>query len=172
MHIERNPGLSLDASGRPQPMVSAVGGNPFPQQDDYAWVYFHLIEEKGEERAADIVSELILSKGGPRVLEIVKLEAANEDLFIRADDPELVIYGTFLYWSRRKRRYLQEDRRIMAWCLGTQLLGREFDGSLAPAPRRCARRTRPAPPRDSDIPPPVGCRPHPSLLPFRSRRPR
>ena len=35
----------------------------------------------------------------------------------------LVIYGTFLYWSRRKRRYLQEDRRIMAWCLGTQLLG-------------------------------------------------
>lgn len=71
-------------------MVSAVGGNPFPQQDDYAWVYFHLIEEKGEERAADIVSELILSKGGARVLEIVKLEAANEDLFIRADDPELV----------------------------------------------------------------------------------
>ena len=35
----------------------------------------------------------------------------------------LVIYGTFLYWSRRKRRYLQEDPRIMAWCLGTQLLG-------------------------------------------------
>ena len=90
MHIEKNPGLSFDESGRPQPMVSAVGGNPFPQQDDYTWVYFHLIEEKGEERAADIVSELILSKGGARVLEIVKLEAANEDLFIRADDPELV----------------------------------------------------------------------------------
>ena len=88
MHIEKNPGLSFDESGRPQPMVSAVGGNPFPQQDDYTWVYFHLIEEKGEERAADIVSELILSKGGARVLEIVKLEAANEDLFIRADDPE------------------------------------------------------------------------------------
>ncbi len=35
----------------------------------------------------------------------------------------LVIYATFLYWSRRKRRYLQEDPRIMAWCLGTQLLG-------------------------------------------------
>ena len=35
----------------------------------------------------------------------------------------LVIYGIFLYWSGRKRRYLQEDRRIMAWCLGTQLVG-------------------------------------------------
>ncbi len=35
----------------------------------------------------------------------------------------LVIYGAFLCWSRRKRRYLQEDPRIMAWCLGTQLLG-------------------------------------------------
>ena len=90
MHIERNPGLSLDASGRPQPMVSAVGGNPFPQQDEYTWVYFHLIEEKGEERAADIVSELILGKGGPRVLELVRLDAAHEDLFVRADDPELV----------------------------------------------------------------------------------
>ncbi len=35
----------------------------------------------------------------------------------------LVIYGIFLYWSGRKRRYLQEDPRIMAWCLGTQLVG-------------------------------------------------
>ncbi len=35
----------------------------------------------------------------------------------------LVIYGLFLYWSGRKRSYLQEDRRIMAWCLGTQLTG-------------------------------------------------
>lgn len=35
----------------------------------------------------------------------------------------LVIYGLFLYWSAKKRRYLQEDRRVMLWCLGTQLLG-------------------------------------------------
>jgi len=35
----------------------------------------------------------------------------------------LVIYGLFLYWSGLKRSYLQEDRRIMAWCLGTQLTG-------------------------------------------------
>ena len=90
MHIEKNPGLSYDEGGRPQPTISPMGAYSFPQQDDYTWVYFHLIEEKGEERAADIVSELILSKGGPRVLEIVELDAAHEDLFIRADDPELV----------------------------------------------------------------------------------
>lgn len=35
----------------------------------------------------------------------------------------LVIYGLFLYWSGKKPSYLQEDRRVMAWCLGTQLLG-------------------------------------------------
>jgi len=35
----------------------------------------------------------------------------------------LVVYGLFLYWSRRKRSYLQEDGRVMAWCLGTQLVG-------------------------------------------------
>ncbi len=35
----------------------------------------------------------------------------------------LVVYGTFLYWSGKKKRYLQEDRRAMLWCLGTQLVG-------------------------------------------------
>lgn len=35
----------------------------------------------------------------------------------------LVVYGLFLYWSARKRSYLQEDRTAMAWCLGTQLVG-------------------------------------------------
>jgi len=35
----------------------------------------------------------------------------------------LVVYGIFLYWSGRKRRHLQEDPRVMAWCLGTQLVG-------------------------------------------------
>lgn len=35
----------------------------------------------------------------------------------------LVIYGVFLYWSGRKRRYLQEDRVAMVWCLVTQLVG-------------------------------------------------
>lgn len=35
----------------------------------------------------------------------------------------LVVYGLFLYWSARKRSYLQEDRAAMLWCLSTQLLG-------------------------------------------------
>lgn len=35
----------------------------------------------------------------------------------------LVVYGLFLYWSGTKKRYLQEDRKAMVWCLGTQLVG-------------------------------------------------
>lgn len=35
----------------------------------------------------------------------------------------LVVYGLFLYKSGQKRSYLQEDRRIMLWCLVTQALG-------------------------------------------------
>lgn len=35
----------------------------------------------------------------------------------------LVVYGAFLYWSGKKKRYLQEDRRATLWCLGTQAVG-------------------------------------------------
>jgi uncharacterized membrane protein len=35
----------------------------------------------------------------------------------------LLVYGLFLYWSGRKRSYLQEDRQAMVWCLSTQLVG-------------------------------------------------
>lgn len=35
----------------------------------------------------------------------------------------LANYGMFLHWSNRKKRYLQEDRTAMLWCLGTQLVG-------------------------------------------------
>lgn len=35
----------------------------------------------------------------------------------------LATYGMFLHWSNRKKRYLQEDRTAMLWCLGTQLVG-------------------------------------------------
>lgn len=35
----------------------------------------------------------------------------------------LIIYGLFIYWSGRKRSYLQEDRTAMLWCLATQLVG-------------------------------------------------
>lgn len=35
----------------------------------------------------------------------------------------LVVYGLFLALSARKKSYLQEDRRLLAWCLGTQAVG-------------------------------------------------
>lgn len=35
----------------------------------------------------------------------------------------LVVYGLFLYQSGKKKRYLQEDRRLMLWCLATQAAG-------------------------------------------------
>lgn len=35
----------------------------------------------------------------------------------------LVVYGAFLYFSAQKPRYLQEDPRLLAWCLATQLAG-------------------------------------------------
>ena len=35
----------------------------------------------------------------------------------------LVVYGLFLYFSGRKKTYLQEDRTATLWCLGTQFAG-------------------------------------------------
>ncbi|MBZ0170587.1 membrane protein [Candidatus Methylomirabilis lanthanidiphila] len=35
----------------------------------------------------------------------------------------VVIYSTFLWQSRKKPQYLQEDPKIMTWCLTTQLVG-------------------------------------------------
>lgn len=35
----------------------------------------------------------------------------------------VIVYGAFLWQSRKKPRYLQEDTRIMVWCLATQLVG-------------------------------------------------
>ncbi|MFQ5678157.1 MAG: DUF2231 domain-containing protein [Gemmatimonadota bacterium] len=35
----------------------------------------------------------------------------------------LGIYGLFLYQSSKKKSYLQEDRRVMLWCLVTQGVG-------------------------------------------------
>ncbi|MDT8368510.1 MAG: DUF2231 domain-containing protein [Longimicrobiales bacterium] len=35
----------------------------------------------------------------------------------------LLVYGLFLALSARKKSYLQEDRRLLAWCLGTQAVG-------------------------------------------------
>ncbi len=35
----------------------------------------------------------------------------------------LLVYGAFLYQSAKKRSYLQENRRVMLWCLATQAAG-------------------------------------------------
>jgi uncharacterized membrane protein len=35
----------------------------------------------------------------------------------------VLVYGAFLYASRKKPQYLQEDPTIMFWCLATQLVG-------------------------------------------------
>lgn len=35
----------------------------------------------------------------------------------------LAVYGLFLQKSARKKRYLQEDRKTMLWCLATQAVG-------------------------------------------------
>ncbi len=42
----------------------------------------------------------------------------------------LVVYGIFLYWSGRKRSYLQEDHTATAWCLATQLIGIVIVGAI------------------------------------------
>ena len=42
----------------------------------------------------------------------------------------LAVYGLFLYWSGRKRTYLQEDPRAMLWCLGTQAVGMSLVGMI------------------------------------------
>ena len=35
----------------------------------------------------------------------------------------VIVYGAFLWLSRMKPQYLQEDPKIMFWCLATQLVG-------------------------------------------------
>ena len=35
----------------------------------------------------------------------------------------VIIYSAFLWQSRKKPQYLQEDPKIMTWCLTTQLVG-------------------------------------------------
>ncbi len=46
-------------------------------------------------------------------------------LYVKATLATLIVlvYGTFLWLSRKKAQYLQEDPKIMFWCLATQLVG-------------------------------------------------
>ncbi len=42
----------------------------------------------------------------------------------------LGVYSLFLFWSARKKRFLQEDRKVMAWCLATQFIGILLVGTI------------------------------------------
>lgn len=46
-------------------------------------------------------------------------------LYVKATLATLIVlvYSAFLWQSRKKSRYLQEDPKIMVWCLATQLIG-------------------------------------------------
>lgn len=46
-------------------------------------------------------------------------------LYVKATLATLIVlvYSAFLWQSRKKPRYLQEDPKIMVWCLATQLIG-------------------------------------------------
>ena len=58
--------------------------------DDPAEWWNRLTLDRGEEGAAKAVAQLIISKGGERVLGLIKAEAAGRDVVARADDPKLV----------------------------------------------------------------------------------
>lgn len=35
----------------------------------------------------------------------------------------VIVYGLFLFQSGKKKQYLQDDPRLLLWCLATQLIG-------------------------------------------------
>ncbi len=57
--------------------------------DDPREWWHRLTLDRGEEGAAKAVAQLIISKGGKRVLALIKAEAAGRDAAARADDPKL-----------------------------------------------------------------------------------
>lgn len=56
--------------------------------DPRAW-WHALLMDRGEEGAAKAVAQLIISKGGRRLLSLIRAEAAGRDVVARADDPKL-----------------------------------------------------------------------------------
>ena len=58
--------------------------------DSPAHEIWNVIErDRGEEGAADVVSELVISKGGERVNRLIARSVAGGDLHLRADDSKL-----------------------------------------------------------------------------------
>ncbi len=62
--------------------VIAVGDDPG------GW-WNTLVMDRGEEGAAKAVAQLIISKGGTRLVALIRAEAAGRDVVARADDPKL-----------------------------------------------------------------------------------
>lgn len=58
--------------------------------DEVGWIHYQLIEAKGERHAGDIVSEIILTRGGARLSEVVRTKANDGNVYLRADDPDLL----------------------------------------------------------------------------------
>lgn len=56
--------------------------------DPRAW-WHALTRDRGEEGAAKAVAQLIISKGGTRVLSLIKAKVAGRDVVARADDSKL-----------------------------------------------------------------------------------
>lgn len=56
--------------------------------DPRAW-WNALLMDRGDEGAAKAVAQLIISKGGRRLLALIRAEAAGRDVVARADDPKL-----------------------------------------------------------------------------------
>ncbi|MCY4398490.1 MAG: endonuclease NucS [Gemmatimonadetes bacterium] len=56
--------------------------------DPRAW-WNALLMDRGDEGAAKAVAQLVLSKGGRRLVSLIRAEAAGRDVVARADDPKL-----------------------------------------------------------------------------------
>ena len=56
--------------------------------DPRAW-WNALLMDRGDEGAAKAVAQLIISKGGRRLVSLIRAEAAGRDVVARADDPKL-----------------------------------------------------------------------------------
>ena len=56
-----------------------------------SWDFWRFLsDQKGEDRAADILAEIVVTQCGPRILELVKAQASEDgEVLLRADDPEI-----------------------------------------------------------------------------------
>ncbi len=68
-----------------------------------------LTRDRGEEGAAKAVAQLIISKGGKRVVSLIKAEAAGRGVVPRADDPKLAR----LLFDESSEGFLVEEQWVL-----------------------------------------------------------